>query len=69
MEATLRWRHLAPTAPDTLACYPFADADPFVLQECPHVYAAGGQPEFGTRVADGAAAVFLFVVVLFCCVA
>jgi DNA polymerase delta subunit 2 len=56
MESTLRWRHLAPTAPDTLTCYPFADDDPFVLEACPHVYVAGNQPEFATRVATGAAA-------------
>jgi hypothetical protein len=31
MAMTLQARHLAPTAPDTLACYPFTDADPFVL--------------------------------------
>jgi hypothetical protein len=53
MEATLRWRHLAPTAPDTLTCYPFTTDDPFVLTECPHVYVAGNQPEFATRVATG----------------
>lgn len=53
MEATLRWRHLAPTAPDTLSCYPFASDDPFVLQECPHAYVVGNQPEFATRLLEG----------------
>ncbi|KAJ3344056.1 hypothetical protein HDU93_003219 [Gonapodya sp. JEL0774] len=28
---TLRWQHLAPTAPDTLWCYPFKGGDPFVI--------------------------------------
>ncbi|GBF91209.1 DNA polymerase delta small subunit [Raphidocelis subcapitata] len=50
MECTLRWRHLAPTAPDTLTCYPFVSSDPFVLEECPHAYVVGNQPEFATRV-------------------
>ncbi len=43
MEGTLQWRHLAPTAPDTLPCYPFCDTDPFVLDACPHVYFVGNQ--------------------------
>jgi DNA polymerase delta subunit 2 len=25
---TLLWRHMAPTAPDTLTCYPFYEVDP-----------------------------------------
>ncbi len=39
----------APTAPDTLACYPFLDRDPFVISDCPHVFFAGNQPSFATR--------------------
>ncbi|KAI8468881.1 MAG: DNA polymerase alpha/epsilon subunit B-domain-containing protein [Monoraphidium minutum] len=68
MESTLRWRHLAPTAPDTLTCYPFTDDDPFVLGggggggggasgsgggACPHAYIVGNQPEFATRLVTG----------------
>lgn len=34
--------------------YPFQDDDPFVLKDCPHVYFAGNQPEFGTRLIGGA---------------
>ncbi|KAI0050000.1 hypothetical protein FA95DRAFT_699604 [Auriscalpium vulgare] len=49
-EATLRWRHMAPTAPDTLWCHPFFTTDPFVLVRTPDVYAIGCQPRFGTRV-------------------
>ncbi|CAN7028202.1 unnamed protein product [Brassica oleracea var. botrytis] len=37
VEITLRWRHLAPTAPNTLNCYPFTDGDSFVIETCPHV--------------------------------
>ncbi|EPE10301.1 dna polymerase delta small subunit [Ophiostoma piceae UAMH 11346] len=53
MEATCRWRCSVPTAPDTLWSYPFQEDDPFVLDDCPHVYFAGSQPEFGTRMITG----------------
>jgi DNA polymerase delta subunit 2 len=49
MEATVRWQHVAPTAPDTLACYPYKDRDPFFIEKSPHVYFAGMQPSFGWR--------------------
>ncbi|KXS19726.1 hypothetical protein M427DRAFT_52608 [Gonapodya prolifera JEL478] len=42
---TLRWQHLAPTAPDTLWCYPFKGGDPFVI---------GGRRKGKTRAAEGA---------------
>ncbi|KAI9817004.1 MAG: hypothetical protein M1826_001700 [Phylliscum demangeonii] len=48
MERMLRWRCIAPTAPDTLWCYPFQTDEPFVLTECPHVFFAGNQPRFET---------------------
>ncbi|ROV92708.1 hypothetical protein VSDG_06609 [Cytospora chrysosperma] len=53
MEAMCRWRCSAPTAPDTLWCYPFQDDDPFVMNDCPHLYFVGCQPEFGTKVIQG----------------
>ncbi|KAL6946881.1 hypothetical protein ACO0QE_001734 [Hanseniaspora vineae] len=46
MELTLKCQNIAPTAPDTLFCYPFDDKDPFVLDKWPNVYAIGNQPEF-----------------------
>ncbi|KAH9934898.1 DNA polymerase alpha/epsilon subunit B-domain-containing protein [Fomitopsis serialis] len=46
---SLKWRHLAPTAPDTLWCHPYFAQDPFVLAETPDVYVVGNQPAFGTR--------------------
>lgn len=49
----LRWRHLAPTAPDTLAAYPYYDNDPFILGSTPHVLFAGGQPAFATALVEG----------------
>ena len=54
---TLLWRHLAPTAPDTLSAYPFAGVDPFVIaaDRLPHVLFAGAADAFDSRlVADAA---------------
>lgn len=48
-ESTLRWRHVAPTAPDTLWCHPYFTTDPFILTETPDIYAIGCQPRFSTR--------------------
>ncbi|KAK2417283.1 DNA polymerase delta subunit 2 [Trifolium repens] len=53
MERTLRWRHLAPTAPNTLGCYPYTDRDPFFIESCPHVYFVGNQEKYDTRVIKG----------------
>ncbi|KAI9775310.1 MAG: hypothetical protein M1839_001294 [Geoglossum umbratile] len=55
MERMLRWRCVAPTAPDTLWCYPFQDKDQFVLEECPHVFFVGNQPSFETVLISGPA--------------
>ncbi|GIM14146.1 hypothetical protein Vretimale_17159 [Volvox reticuliferus] len=56
MERSLMCRHMAPTAPDTLTCYPFHDKDPFILETSPHVYFVGNQPEFATRLVCATAA-------------
>eukprot|EP01103_Thecamoeba_quadrilineata_P013508 TRINITY_DN3772_c0_g1_i1.p1 TRINITY_DN3772_c0_g1~~TRINITY_DN3772_c0_g1_i1.p1 ORF type:complete len:490 (+),score=116.51 TRINITY_DN3772_c0_g1_i1:43-1470(+) len=53
MEKTLHWRHLAPSAPDTLGCFPFYDDDPFLLDACPHVYFVGNQDKFETKLVRG----------------
>ncbi|XP_065369411.1 DNA polymerase delta subunit 2 [Calliphora vicina] len=50
---TLKWGHIAPTAPDTLACYPYIHSDPFVMKECPHVYFAGNCKEFSSSLHEG----------------
>uniref|UniRef100_A0A060T813 DNA-directed DNA polymerase n=1 Tax=Blastobotrys adeninivorans TaxID=409370 RepID=A0A060T813_BLAAD len=52
MESTLRWQHAAPTAPDTLWSYPFSDKDPFIVSETPHIYFAGNQKEYSTRIIE-----------------
>jgi len=49
LESTLRWRHMAPTAPDTLWCHPYFASDPFLMMETPDIYIVGGQRKFGTR--------------------
>jgi len=41
--------HLAPTAPDTLAAPPFANHDPFVITEAPHVLFSGGHAKEAYR--------------------
>ncbi|KAG9104973.1 hypothetical protein FRC06_002893 [Ceratobasidium sp. 370] len=46
---TLKWRHIAPTAPDTLWSYPYTKEDPFVLDKTPDVYVIGNQPSFATE--------------------
>ncbi|KAL9067680.1 MAG: hypothetical protein Q9157_006733, partial [Trypethelium eluteriae] len=53
MESMLRWRLVAPTAPDTLWSYPFQLKDAFIISECPHVYIVGNQPKFDTAVIEG----------------
>ena len=38
LQLTLQSNIIAPTAPDTLSCYPFKLNDPFLINESPHVY-------------------------------
>ncbi|EPY88193.1 hypothetical protein CB1_000193020 [Camelus ferus] len=53
LEWTLQVRHISPTAPDTLGCYPFYKTDPFIFLECPHVYFCGNTPSFGSKIIQG----------------
>ena len=48
LENTLKWGHMAPTAPETLSCYPYENShiEPFLIREVPHIYFAANQPEF-----------------------
>ncbi|KAK0228301.1 DNA polymerase alpha/epsilon subunit B-domain-containing protein [Armillaria fumosa] len=50
LASTLSWRHMAPTAPDTLWCHPYFGVDPFIIRETPDLYIVGGQKKFGTKV-------------------
>jgi DNA polymerase delta subunit 2 len=49
LKRSLCWSHIAPTCPDTLPCYPYYNEDPFIIENCPHVYFAGNMPEFRTE--------------------
>lgn len=49
LEATIVWQNIIPTAPDTLWCYPYSEKDPFTLNETPHVYFVGNQPNYETK--------------------
>lgn len=53
LQKCLEWGHLAPTAPDTLGCYPYYKNDPFIIEKCPHVFFAGNQDEFATEIVTG----------------
>lgn len=53
LKSIAKWSILAPTAPDTLPCYPFSDEDPFIVKECPHVLFAGNAPQFKTTIYEG----------------
>ncbi|XP_072029606.1 DNA polymerase delta subunit 2-like [Amphiura filiformis] len=53
LETTLKAGHLAPTAPDTLSCYPYYDKDPLIISDCPTIYFAGNQPKFQSRLWKG----------------
>lgn len=53
MESCLQWNHLAPTAPDTLGCFPYYNKDPFIIEDCPHVFFTGNQDDFKSRMLQG----------------
>jgi DNA polymerase delta subunit 2 len=51
LENSLKWSHIAPTCPDTLPCYPYYNEDPFIINQCPHVYfCAQNDAHFKTKV-------------------
>ena len=45
LESSLRWGHIAPTAPDSLPCYPYLKEDPFVMEGLPDVLFSGMSSE------------------------
>lgn len=53
LEKTLHWRHMVPTAPDSIACMSFAASDPFVITESPHIYFSGNADSYQTKVVTG----------------
>ncbi|RPA91381.1 hypothetical protein L873DRAFT_1831400 [Choiromyces venosus 120613-1] len=52
-ERLLKWRCVAPTAPDTLWSFPFEDKDLYIIRECPHVFFLGNQEKFESRLVEG----------------
>ncbi|XP_014203660.1 DNA polymerase delta small subunit-like [Copidosoma floridanum] len=53
LEKTLEWQHYAPTAPDTLAEYPFDQMDPFVMHEYPNIYFVGNMNRYESKIVQG----------------
>lgn len=47
--STLEWSHIAPTAPDTLWCYPFKATDALVIRAAPDLYIIGNQDAYATK--------------------
>lgn len=41
------------TGGSDIGCYPFQEKDPFVIEECPHVFFVGNQPKFDSTVIMG----------------
>ncbi|XP_043261760.1 DNA polymerase delta subunit 2-like [Colletes gigas] len=53
LEKTLLWRHICPTAPDTLLACPYYESDLFILKECPDIYFVGNTEKFETKLWKG----------------
>ena len=53
LEHTLSWKHLAPTTPDTLSCFPYTNDDPFILEEYPQIYFAANQASQQHKIIEG----------------
>ncbi|XP_029663497.1 DNA polymerase delta small subunit-like [Formica exsecta] len=53
LERTLVWRHMCPTAPDTLPVHPYSVKDPFIINYCPDIYFVGNTDEFETKLWTG----------------
>ena len=53
LEYTLSWKHLAPTTPDTLSCFPYTTDDPFILEDYPQIYFAANQASLQHKVIEG----------------
>ena len=53
LEKTLLWKHMCPTAPDTLPVYPYSVKDPFIINYCPDIYFVGNTDKFETKLWKG----------------
>lgn len=52
MKLTLKYRHLAPNAPDALQCIPMQNNDPFIIRKLPNIYISGNTKAFHTAFSD-----------------
>lgn len=52
MELTLRYRHIAPTAPDALQCIPIQNSDPFIIDQLPNLYIVGNMRGYKTAISS-----------------
>lgn len=53
LERTLLWKHMCPTAPDTLPIHPYSERDPFIIKHCPDIYFVGNAAKFETKLWKG----------------
>lgn len=53
LERTLLWRHVCPTAPDTLLACPYYEKDLFIMKECPDIYFVANTDKFETKLWKG----------------
>ncbi|KAK2583982.1 hypothetical protein KPH14_006443 [Odynerus spinipes] len=53
LEKSISWRHMCPTAPDTLPAYPFYEKDPFIIKNCPDIYFSGNANKYETKLLRG----------------
>ena len=53
LERTLLWRHVCPTAPDTLPACPYYEKDLFIMKECPDIYFVANTDKFETKLWKG----------------
>ncbi|KAI6171730.1 putative DNA polymerase delta small subunit [Aphelenchoides besseyi] len=52
MMQTIRGRIMTPTLPNSVDGWPFENRDPQILDEIPHVYFAGNQPDYLSRMVE-----------------
>lgn len=60
LEKTIIWRHMCPTAPDTLPAYPFYKKDLFIMKDCPDIYFTGNADKYETKLWKGIYYLFFF---------
>ncbi|XP_066590364.1 DNA polymerase delta subunit 2-like [Prorops nasuta] len=53
LEKSLEWRHMCPTAPDTLPAIPYYDEDLFLMKNCPDIYFVGNTDAYETKLYKG----------------